>query len=69
MMQVDLVTLATMRVASVRAFSETPERDAWEKLCAWAKPKMLLKDSAKYPVFGFNNPNPFEARHAYENQS
>lgn len=34
MMQVDLVTLAPMRVASVRAFGQTPEHDAWEKLRA-----------------------------------
>ncbi len=65
MMQVDLVTLAPMRVASVRALSETPERDAWERLRAWAEPKGLLQDSAQHPVFGFNNPNPSDDRKQY----
>ncbi len=55
---VQVVELEPMRVASVRAFSETPEKDAWEKLRAWAEPQDLLDDLTKHPVFGFNNPNP-----------
>lgn len=65
MMQVALVTLAPMRVASVRAFSETPERDAWERLRAWAKPKGLLASSDQHPIFGFNNPSPSEDSKEY----
>src|SRR5574341_504661 len=57
-MKVNIVKLAPMRIASIRALSETPERDAWEKLRAWANPKGLLDDSDKHPVFGFNNPSP-----------
>jgi hypothetical protein len=31
-MNVNIVQLAPMRVASVRILGETPERDAWEKM-------------------------------------
>lgn len=50
--------LEPMRVASVRAISETPERDAWEKLQVWAEDQGLLEDPQANPVFGFNNPSP-----------
>ena len=57
--------LAPMRVASIRVVSETPEADAWQKLAAWAKPKGLLNDFSKHPVFGFNNPGPTEGQKQY----
>jgi DNA gyrase inhibitor GyrI/DNA-binding HxlR family transcriptional regulator len=57
-LDVRIVGLEPMRVASVRAVSETPERDAWAKMRAWAEPKGLLKDMEAHPVFGFNNPDP-----------
>ena len=50
--------LEPMTVASSRAFSESPEPQAWEQLRAWAEPKGLLDDVEKHPVFGFNNPSP-----------
>ncbi len=62
---VRLVRLEPMRVASVRAVGETPERDAWEALCAWAGPRGLLNDPRAHPVFGFNNPNPSPGRKEY----
>jgi DNA-binding transcriptional ArsR family regulator/DNA gyrase inhibitor GyrI len=62
---VQVVELEPMRVASVRAFSETPERDAWEKLQAWAEPQGLLDDLTKHPIFGFNNPNPSPGQKEY----
>jgi DNA gyrase inhibitor GyrI len=65
MMKVNIVKLAPMRVASARVLSETPERDAWEKLRAWAKPKGLLKDSDQHPIFGFNNPSPSKDHKEY----
>ncbi len=65
MMEVNIVKLAPMRVASVRVLSETPEHDAWEKLRAWAEPKGLLDDSDQHPIFGFNNPNPSKDRKEY----
>jgi DNA gyrase inhibitor GyrI len=54
-----------MRVASVRVISETPERDAWEKIRAWAEPQGLFADPDANPVFGFNNPPPAEGRKEY----
>jgi DNA gyrase inhibitor GyrI len=53
-----IVRLAPMRVASVHAFGESPEREAWKKMEAWAGPRGLLEDINENPVFGFNNPNP-----------
>ena len=64
-LEVRIVKLEPMRVASVRAISETPERDAWEKMRAWAEPKGLLDDVEKHLVFGFNNPNPSPDRKEY----
>jgi DNA gyrase inhibitor GyrI len=57
-LEVSIVKLAPMRVASCRAVSESPERDAWEQLRRWAGPRGLLADIQKHPVFGFNNPPP-----------
>ncbi|MFQ5789311.1 MAG: GyrI-like domain-containing protein [Acidobacteriota bacterium] len=64
-LEVRIVRLEPMRVASVRAVSETPERDAWEKMRAWAGPKGLLDDLAEHLVFGFNNPAPSQDRKDY----
>lgn len=64
-LKVEIVNLAPMRVASVRVISETPERDAWEKMRAWAEPKGFLEDTEKHPVFGFNNPNPSPGHKEY----
>jgi len=56
--EVRVVRLEPMRVASAHAFSATPENDAREKLITWAKRKGLLDDPVKYRVFGFDNPSP-----------
>ncbi|MCG3120336.1 MAG: hypothetical protein ALAOOOJD_02995 [bacterium] len=64
-MKVNIVQLAPMHVASIHAFSETPERDAWEKLRAWAKPQRLLEDINLHPIFGFNSPSPSKDRKEY----
>ncbi|MFX1251434.1 MAG: GyrI-like domain-containing protein [Promethearchaeota archaeon] len=57
-LEVRIVMLEPMRVASVRVISEAPENEAWKKMRAWAEPKGLLDDLKKHPVFGFNNPDP-----------
>jgi DNA gyrase inhibitor GyrI len=57
-LEVRIVRLEPMRVASVHGFGPSPERQAWEKLMAWAKPKGLLDDLERHRIFGFNNPNP-----------
>jgi len=63
--EVKIVKLKPMRVASVRATSTTPERDAWEKMRSWAEPKGLLENVNKHPVFGFNSPNPSPGQKEY----
>jgi DNA-binding HxlR family transcriptional regulator/DNA gyrase inhibitor GyrI len=57
--------LKPMRVASARAISKTPERDAWTKMRTWAEPRGLLEDLEKHPVFGFNSPDPTPDRQEY----
>lgn len=57
-MQVRIVKLEPMRVASVLGFGQEPENEAWAKLMAWAKPKGLLSDQEHHRIFGFNNPSP-----------
>jgi len=64
-LEVRIVKLEPMRVASVRAVSTTPENDAWEKMRLWAQPKGLLEDINKHPVFGFNSPDPSPGRKEY----
>ena len=57
-LDVRIVKMEPMRVASAHAHSASPEQDAIEKLIAWAKPRGLLEDPEKHRVFGFNNPDP-----------
>lgn len=63
--EVRIVRLDPMRVASVQAISESPEPDAWKKLGKWARAKGLLADLQKHPVFGFNDPNPTVGEKVY----
>lgn len=56
--EIRLVTLEPMRVASLYGFGEQPENQAWEKLFAYAKPRGFLDDPISHRIFGFNNPNP-----------
>lgn len=62
---VRIVGLPSMRVASIRAFGESPEIDASAKMLAWCEPLGLLDDSEHPPVFGFNNPNPSPGKKEY----
>ena len=57
-LEVRIVTLEPMRVASAHAFGPSPEDAAFAKLIAWAKPKGLTADRQAHRVFGFNNPSP-----------
>jgi DNA gyrase inhibitor GyrI len=57
-LEVNIVRLEPMTVASSRAFGSSPESKAWDQLRAWAEPRGLLEDLEAHPVFGFNNPNP-----------
>jgi DNA gyrase inhibitor GyrI len=55
--QVRIVNLEPVRVASAYGFGEQPEYIAWDKLLDWAK-RQGFEDLGKHRFFGFNNPNP-----------
>ena len=57
-LEVHIVKLEPMRVASVYGFGENPEEIAWEKLERWATSKGFMDDPEHHPIFGFNNPDP-----------
>jgi len=57
-LEVRIVKLEPLRVASVHAYGASPEGKAWDKLVAWAKPKGLLDRPGEQRIFGFNNPDP-----------
>jgi len=63
--EIKIVKLSSMRVASVRVISSSPENDAWAKMEPWAIEKGLLDDLKKHPLFGFNNPNPEPGKKEY----
>ncbi|HVP91335.1 MAG TPA: GyrI-like domain-containing protein [Terriglobales bacterium] len=65
---VEVKRLEPMRVASVRVVGENPERDAWQRLRAWAESRGIQENLARQPVFGFSNPNPvpFKKEYGYE---
>ncbi len=57
-LDVRIVKLEPMRVASAHGFGESPEPQAWDKLLTWAESKGLLADREAVRFFGFNNPSP-----------
>ena len=57
-LDVRIIDLETMRVASAHGFGKQQEDIAREKLITWAEPKGLLEDHQAHRIFGFNNPNP-----------
>jgi DNA gyrase inhibitor GyrI len=57
-LDVRIVSLEPMRMASFWGFGESPEREAWDRLLAWARPRGLLEDLEAHRLFGFNNPSP-----------
>jgi len=56
-LEVRVITLEPMRVASAYGFGEQPETQAWTKILAWAS-SQGYEDFNKHRFFGFNNPNP-----------
>ncbi len=64
-LDVRIVTLDPMRVASVLGFGPSPEAVAWEKLAGWAGPRGLLAGPDRPRIFGFNNPSPSPASPNY----
>jgi AraC family transcriptional regulator len=57
-LDVRIVKLDPMRVASFWGFGTSPEQMAWEKLFTWARPRGLLDDLETHRLFGFDNPSP-----------
>ena len=57
-LNVRIVRLAPMRVASAYGFGASPEEIAWQTLLDWAKAGGLLDVAPAPRFFGFNNPSP-----------
>jgi DNA gyrase inhibitor GyrI len=57
-LDVRIVKLEPVQVASTIGFGPSPEELAWQKILAWADDKGLLEERDKRRFFGFNNPNP-----------
>lgn len=56
-MEVKIEKLAPMHVAYVRHVGPYQEcKKAWDELCAWAEPKGLVNDSAKYLGACYDDP-------------
>lgn len=55
-LEVRIVQLEPLRVATALGFGEQPETIAWEKILNWARERGVDLQKARY--FGFNNPNP-----------
>ncbi len=64
-LNVQIIKLKPMRMASAYGFGDNPEDQAWQRIYAWAKPQGLLEDVAAHPMYGFNNPNPSPASTHY----
>jgi len=64
-LDVRIVTLDPMRVASVLGFGPSPEAAAWQELAAWAEQRGLLAEPDRPRIFGFNNPSPTPASPNY----
>jgi AraC family transcriptional regulator len=57
--EVRIVELEPMRVASIWGFGQEPETIAFAKLEEWAGPRGIRENPGKHRIFGFNNPNPY----------
>ena len=57
-LNVRVVKLEPMRVASAHGFGANPEEQSWKKLFDWAGRHGLLDNPQAHRYFGFNNPNP-----------
>jgi DNA gyrase inhibitor GyrI len=67
-LNIQIVRLDAMRIASAYGFGDSPEEVAWQNLARWAKPRGFLDNLSDHPVYGFNNPYPTPAtpRYGYE---
>jgi DNA gyrase inhibitor GyrI len=56
--EVRVVELNPMRMASALGYGREPEIEAWTMLLKWARGQGLLADLEACRFFGFNNPDP-----------
>lgn len=68
MIEVKIVHLEPLYVASFPAYGPEPENEAWERLVTWARPLGLLDDPEKNRIFGFDTtgPSPVSENRGYE---
>ena len=64
-LDVKLVELSPMRVASALGFGEGPEGMAWEKIFDFLHKKGLWDEMETLAYYGFNNPDPTPASPNY----
>ena len=64
-MDIKVVELKPMKVASSHYIGENPEINAIKRLIKWAQSKNALNKNKKYHFFGFNNPNPSKDNPVY----
>ena len=66
--EVKIVHLEPMQVASFPAYGLAPEEEAWERLLSWARPLGLLDDPEKHRIFGFDTAGatPSSQKRGYE---
>lgn len=62
---VRIEVLPPMRVARARGFGLEPERQAWEKLIAWAESQGLSPLTGEHRFFGFDDPAPGQPGEEY----
>jgi len=58
--EVRIENLESMMIAMAQAVSESPERDAWKKMEAWAGPIGLLDDPEKHRLYAVTSCNLLE---------
>jgi DNA gyrase inhibitor GyrI len=63
--EVKIVQLEPMRVATAHGFGEGPEGIAWDKMTAWLKQRGMWQDGSSRRYFGFDNPSPSAASPNY----
>jgi DNA gyrase inhibitor GyrI len=59
-LEVQIKTLPPMRVATLYAYSLSPEIDARQRLVTWAKSHGYWQQAPAVRIFGFDNPPPSE---------
>lgn len=64
-LDVRIIELEPMRVASAHVIGKSPEEKAMAKLMPWAEKLGLLDNLEEHSVYGFNNPDPSPEKEEY----